>query len=489
MKPFSFRLIISLTLIAVVGTISYFAIYFYNSSLSKKMLKDTEEEVKSVLSILQNHYIHTISQNGGKVLYPLLDDLKGNKRLKNSFIVDTSGRIIYPTNYNSLKTDTIDLINSSEHLDDISFKSFTSEPDPFLRAYIRLPNSEKCFECHNASNKYLGTIVFDISLAKTIENRIFTRKFSIIYSVIILVFVLSMVFTMHYRFVRTSLSKFYKSIGLINQGNLSERVDIPNSRELGELAKSFNAMVETFQKTQWELQHYHQLELQNTHKLATIGEMAARLAHEIRNPLTGIANAIEIIINEMPENRNKPILEEIRRQAYRINIAISNILRYSRTSDLKIESRNINEIITALVFFIKNQTLNKKIEFKQDLQANIPPFKFDHEQIENVLLNLGLNSIQAIEDKGTITFKSVYNANESKVLITVEDDGRGIPEHIIKEVFNPFYTTRAEGTGLGLAIAKEFIEKHKGNIWLESQESKGTKFYISLPFNTSEGIA
>ncbi len=196
---------------------------------------------------------------------------------------------------------------------------------------------------------------------------------------------------MHYRFVRGSLSKFQNSIKTINHGNLSERVPISKSKELGDLAKCFNTMLDNFQETRNQLNSYHENELQDAQKLATIGEMSARLAHEIRNPITGIANAIEIIIEDTEDEQNKPILQEIKRQANRINEAISKMLKYSKSEKLSLEKLNINENIKSMVFFLKNQSSTNNITFILELQRNIPNIYYDKEMVDNVFLNLSLN--------------------------------------------------------------------------------------------------
>jgi signal transduction histidine kinase len=287
---------------------------------------------------------------------------------------------------------------------------------------------------------------------------------------------------MHYRFVKTSLSKFKNSILKINHGNLGERVSISNSKELGELAVCFNLMIDNFQKTTEQLNDYHEKELQDAQKLATIGEMSARLAHEIRNPITGIANAIEIIVENMDNDQHKPILEEIRRQARRVNEAISKLLKYSGNEELKMETHDINESVKSIVFFLKNQSGTGRITFAMELQAKIPMFRFDKEKIENAVMNLGLNAIQAIEDRGIVTFSTSYNSNENTVEISVEDNGAGIPKNKINEIFKPFYTTKTEGTGLGLVIIKDTIEKHNGKVVVESEEGIGTKIRVVIPF-------
>ncbi|MCF6169582.1 MAG: ATP-binding protein [Bacteroidales bacterium] len=462
---------------------SFFALYIFNSYMAGEMYKHAEKDIHTGISLMQGQIIHTVSQFGGKALHPLLDNFKRDSHFQNIYVFNSNDSLVYQSDTTSAHFGEPAFIKTADLNEDVSIESFTSRSDPNLRAYIRFQNAPSCQQCHNSSKKYLGMLVFDIPLGDTTENISTMRNFSILYSVLIVFIILVSAFLVHYRFVKKSLYKFHRSIDIINQGNLDERLSIPDSKELGKLGKSFNDMVDTFQKTQKELQIYNQKELENKYKMATIGEMTARLAHEIRNPITGIANAAEILVEHVPEDENKPVLEEIRRQAERVNNAISNMLRFSKSTNITLEKNDINEIIRNLVFFVKNQTHHKKVEFKKELQENIPLFRFDQEKIENVLLNLVLNAIQSISEAGTVTFKTAFDTGKKQVIITVEDTGAGIPGPILKDIFNPFFTTRTEGTGLGLAIARENVEKHKGKIWAESEESKGTKFFITLPID------
>ncbi len=481
MRRYSFRLIISFTIFLVVSTMSFFALYIFNNYMSKELHKHAEEDIYSGLTVMHAHFIQTISLIGGKALHPLLDSFKDNKHFQSLYLFDSEDGLVYQSGDDTLTPARPEFKKMSDLQEDISIQPIEGEDEPGLLAYIRFRNSPTCYQCHDPSKKYLGMLVFDIALGRTSQHITLMRNFSIGYSAMIVFLVLFSAFIVHFRLVKKSLSSFHNTINSINKGNLDERFFIPKSRELAELGKSFNEMVGTFQKTQQQLQVYHQKELENKQRMATIGEMAARLAHEIRNPLTGIANAAEILVRQVPEDEFKPILEEIRRQAERVNNAISNMLRFSRPSSINPHSSDINDLIRTLVFFIKNQTKSKKIEFRQELQEDIPSFSFDREKIENVLHNLGLNAIQAIPKNGTITFKTAYDPEKKTVTITVEDTGTGMPEHVKENIFNPFYTTRTEGTGLGLAISREIIEKHKGKIWVESEESKGTRFFITLP--------
>jgi signal transduction histidine kinase len=291
------------------------------------------------------------------------------------------------------------------------------------------------------------------------------------------------VLILHFRIIKKSLSEFKSTINKINSGDLDCRVDIPQSKELGELGHSFNTMIDHFQQAQKELQKYHLEEIRNKQKLASIGEMSARLAHEIRNPITGIANAIEIILGETKESQNMPVLEEIQRQANRVNKAISNLLKFSRTKELNVQEASINDIIKSIVFFLKSQGNGKIITYKVELDEDIPSFKFDPEQIENVFLNLGINATQTIDKEGTITIRSSYDPYQKQVTISFSDTGKGIPENKISEIFNPFFTLRTEGTGLGLAIVKEIIDMHNGSILVYNNPDHGATFQITLPVN------
>jgi two-component system sensor histidine kinase AtoS len=229
------------------------------------------------------------------------------------------------------------------------------------------------------------------------------------------------------------------------------------------------------------LQEFHNKELKSNYKLATLGEMSAKLAHEIRNPVTGISNAIEIIVKGTKDSENIPILEEIQRQAKRVNNAISHLLKYSRKKDLNLEKNSINELIMSVLVFLNSQVKEKTIIFNHKFQDNIPLFSFDHAQMEDVLLNLGMNAIQAIPLKGSISFETSFDSVQNKVFISITDTGIGIPEENLSRIFHPFYTTRNEGTGLGLAIVNDIIEKHSGQVYAENNKTGGCTFHISLP--------
>jgi signal transduction histidine kinase len=480
---FSFKSRILVAFIIAVSIISSFAFYMYSSYLSKRIYKKTEQNTLIILDLLNEAGRIASTKHNNNSFPNLIKKIQSNEHVKNAYFLDSEGIIKYNDKQNSSGDNTIFLKQIKKITNDVTIENFETNGNHYSRAFIKINNKHNCFSCHSSESKVLGYIVYEFSINQSKENLNFTRRFSIIFTVLMILILGGIVAFLHYRIVKKSLSNFQKTINVISKGDYSERVEIPYTKELGELGISFNKMIDKFQDTKNQLYMCHKKELEDKQKLATIGEMSARLAHEIRNPITGIANAIEIIVEETNNVHDKAILEEIKRQANRVNNAITNLLKYSKSPKLNIEKNNINNLIKSIIFFFESQALHKEIKFKSDLSEAIPDFYFDNEQIENCILNISLNSMQAIKKKGFIKYSTEILKKEQLVNITIIDDGIGIPEENLKDIFKPFFTTKTEGTGLGLAITKDIIEKHGGKIEINSIEKKSTTINIYLPLN------
>jgi signal transduction histidine kinase len=480
MKAISFRVRIIGTIVFLVIISALISTTFFSTLLKDKLLAHTEESV-SQINILRDQYYSTISQHDGSIIRSMLKESEKDENVLHTYLINPESKVVFPQNSSALVNDTAYIKDLYSQDKNVSIKSYTNGPIPYYRVFMKMRNRRSCTRCHNPDQKNLGIIVMDVSNKETHGIVSFTRTFGLYYTLFILFCIFTLVAYLHYKFIRKSLGQFRTKITLINQGNLDVRLDIPEVRELGSLGKDFNEMINTFEKTQIELQLYHQKELQHSEKLATIGEMSARIAHEIRNPITGISRAIDVIISEMQDSENKPILEEIQRQANRVNQAIANLLKFSRSKDISLQPGNINEVIRSLVFFLSNQKHDKTIKFESDLSETVPMFSFDHELIENVIMNLTLNAIQAIPENVLIKYTSRHDVSQNKVIVSICDNGSGISNETGTEIFKPFYTTRTKGTGLGLAISKDIIEKHNGEIWYENNAVAGCTFFISLP--------
>lgn len=484
MKVQSFRSIVTITLIIVISTISFIAFRMYSHSLEKKIYAESERNLNStlaVLNLLKGQIYYSIDEHNGKIIETLMDKMHDASMLYNTWLFDAQGNLNHSLHKDSISASFFCDRSITSVNDGICVRSFQEEDPPFLRACFQMENTPACYECHAPEEQTLGYLVIDLAMDQTDSKIEYIGRSSLIFTIAMVLIIILTILFMHYKFVRTSLREFNLTMDAVNRGNLKERIAIPETKELGKLGRNFNEMLDTLYKAQKELEDFHKKELRSNYKLATIGEMSARLAHEIRNPVTGIANAMEVLVKESDDPETLPILEEIQRQANRVNNTVSSLLKYSQKIDLNLIVNNINEVMEQLVFFLKSHVNGKDIRFSLELQKGVPPFRFDHEQMENALLNLGLNSIREIHREGLISFSTVYKQEDNTVQIRVSDNGPGIPEEILPQIFHPFFTTHHEGTGLGLAIVKDIVEKHRGEIWAENNQDSGCTFTISLP--------
>jgi signal transduction histidine kinase len=223
-------------------------------------------------------------------------------------------------------------------------------------------------------------------------------------------------------------------------------------------------------------------QLQDKERLATIGQIAGMVGHDIRNPLQAITNEIfivkETIANATAEKNKKEKLESlglIEEQTDYISKIVSDLQDYSRPLKPEITEVDLSDLITSVLLTIN---IPDKIDLKIDVKG-FPKIKTDPTLIRRVLTNLTNNALQAMPDGGKVEIAAFEKENQ--VIITVADTGKGIPEEIKPKLFTPLFTTKSKGQGLGLAVAKRLIEALGGTITFESQEGKGTKFILSLP--------
>jgi signal transduction histidine kinase len=222
-------------------------------------------------------------------------------------------------------------------------------------------------------------------------------------------------------------------------------------------------------------------QLEQTKYFAVIGELTTSIAHEIRNPLNAISNAISILDNVLPvEDDHAQILNIVKEESNRLNKIISKYIRYGKFPDLSMSRNNILKTIEdTVVLFKLDKKISDRIKFTTKFESNIPDLLYDKESIKQVFWNLLINSVSAIKGKGTINIS--VKTNKSFVNIDIKDNGIGIPENKINKIFEQFYTIKSQGTGIGLAIVRRIIDMHDWNIQVKSMFGSWTKFLIQAP--------
>src|SRR5208337_4408385 len=231
----------------------------------------------------------------------------------------------------------------------------------------------------------------------------------------------------------------------------------------------------------------HDAEMLHAEHLATMGELAAGVAHEIRNPLAGIAGAIEIITKDFPKDHpDREVMEDLRQEVRRIEKVLNDMLAYAKPKPPQFGRADLKDTFARTLHLARQQTGSKNVEFSIQVPPDLPAFRMDSEQLHQVLLNLVLNGVQAIEREGKITVAAKVDAPDGPgqadlVEISVSDTGVGVPPESLERIFRPFYTTKRGGTGLGLSLCRRIIRQHGGALSVESKLGKGSRFIIRLP--------
>lgn len=243
------------------------------------------------------------------------------------------------------------------------------------------------------------------------------------------------------------------------------------------------------------LRRLHQLQLAQAEHLATLGEIAAGLAHEIKNPLAGISAALEVLAADFsPGDPNREIMEEVQQQVVRIKATIDELLNYARPRPLQLIRQDLNHTVEHVIHFAQQQAASRQVQLVF-VPGAVPPVVHDVDQIQRTVLNLLLNAVQAVGSGGKIevvTDTATYSAGsagapnnasgEAFARVVVRDNGPGIPEDDLEKIFRPFYTTKGHsGTGLGLSICRRIAELHHGTIHAESRVGDGSTFILALP--------
>ncbi|MFW6157563.1 MAG: two-component system sensor histidine kinase NtrB [Balneolaceae bacterium] len=226
---------------------------------------------------------------------------------------------------------------------------------------------------------------------------------------------------------------------------------------------------------------------QRSERLATVGHMAAGVAHEVGNPLTAISSMVQVLQRKSNDDFTQQQLKKIREHIQRISKIVRDLVDFSRPAGVEKSSANLNEIIRSAVGLMQHDARCRDVDFNLRLASNIPRIECIPDQIHQVIVNLLLNAVDAMQDTEIPKVEIRTLRNSRHAVIEVEDEGAGMSEEVKKRIFEPFYTTKevGKGTGLGLSVSHGIISKLGGNIEVESVRGKGTRFVIKIPLKNS----
>jgi two-component system NtrC family sensor kinase len=287
----------------------------------------------------------------------------------------------------------------------------------------------------------------------------------------------------------------------IAKGDLDHRVDIDRRDEIGQLAGSFNRMTEDLKRaneglTQWgrvlekrveerarELQTMQAVMIQSE-KLASLGKMAAGVAHEINNPLTSILIQAHLLLETCePGNPSRENLTLIADETSRCAEIVKGLLEFARMTPAQPTKADVNDIIERSIQLLEKQASVRNIKIVKALDLSLPSIDLDKNKMQQVFSNLIINACDAMAGGGTLTITSRLGLDRRQIEILFADTGMGIPEENIHKLFDPFFTTKSAGTGLGLAVSYGIVQQRGGKIGVRSEVGQGSVFIVILPLD------
>lgn len=361
-------------------------------------------------------------------------------------------------------------------------------PDPSLLALIKIMMQGKTgwenytFEGKGKVAAFAPIPMMKWSLAVTIPMEEFGREAQAIKTKVVQTVALTLLIALigvsllSYNLSRP-VRRLVAATNRLASGDLDQEIPVKSRDELGDLTRSFNRMVRNLSRIQSELVR--------SEKLISLGRLSAGVAHEIRNPLNAMKGAM---VHLQQRWADEPLIQQyttlVSEEIDRLNRVVTEILYFSKQSLPRLEKADLNDVIVGTQGILADEAAQGSVRFVNTLDPALPLVFLDEHQIQQVLLNLIINAMDAMPGGGEIRFTTVLaEGNSSQTRLIVEDSGDGISEESLPNVFDPFYTTKEDGTGLGLPLSMGIVEGHGGALDIESRVGQGTKVTITLPLN------
>jgi two-component system NtrC family sensor kinase len=396
------------------------------------------------------------------------------------------------------------------------FRAATGER--ILGMIVPIENEPTCAEAgchvHPASQRILGVLDVQMSLGKVDRSVALLDERLAISAVVVVVGLIALCTLLLLRFVYRPVQKLILGTERLGAGDLAHRIPVTSRDELGELAASFNRMAGELAEARGQLEAWArtleqrveeksrqlekvQADIIEVEKMASLGKLAAIVAHEINNPLAGIRTYAHLlgkreqraaageVRREGDEAERPQILTSIESEATRCGEIVKQLLQFARPSHPKVELCNLNELITDSVRLVQHQLDIQGLEKRLELAANLPLVVCDPQQLRQALVAVLINACEAMGTEGTLSV-GTKPSGDGGAVIEIRDTGVGMDEETRKHVFEPFFTTKEKGSGIGLAVVYSILRAHGGRVELDSKPGVGTTVRLQLPAKPPE---
>lgn len=363
--------------------------------------------------------------------------------------------------------------------------------------YQKTPVFGYTFPLKDKKGKNIGGVSI-LQHTSFMEEDIRKAKWSIFFTILAVIGgTVGLVVFMMRKWVHQPISQLLDGIGRLSKGHFDTQIILKGKDELSDLARSFNQMAGELKKAQERVIQEAEIKLElerslrQSEKLATIGQLASGLAHEIGTPLNIIGGRAELI-KRRPEDKEgtQKNLDIIFQQTERITKIIQQLLGFVRKKKPEQKNLSIVPLLEATLDFLDHEIQKQKVKVMREINNDLPSVIGDPDQLQQVFLNLILNAIQSMPEGGMLCLSALSKRTSKEpleegqrqyVVVSVTDTGIGMEKEVVQNVFNPFFTTKDTGTGLGLMVSHGIVQDHEGWIEVESERGKGSVFRVYLP--------
>ncbi|HEX7629519.1 MAG TPA: ATP-binding protein [Candidatus Methylomirabilis sp.] len=485
-------------IILLVGVVIGLTAWWNLSLHTGHMLQATEDKVRALAEAIDGGIQVAMREGHTTEVQRILEGVARDPDIEQIVIFDNGGRIRQASRWD-LVGRVMDRDRLSRYLAQPDFTvTGRYEDGELIQSVVKkIRNRTECRVCHGTATESLGTIQLDMSFGRT-QEQIADMKRAALWTMLLTGLALAggggvlMI-----RLVDRPVARLADAMARVETGDLTAQAVCGGRDELGGLAQSFNAMVDRLRAARDEIEAYHQQRLARAERLASLGELAASVAHEIKNPLAGIAGAVRILAEDMPaSDPRKEIMGEILAQIRRLDGTVRDLLTFARPAQAEIAPCFLHQVLDRVLLVLAEDPSAANVRVVREYHSDLPPVSADGKLLEQVFFNLLLKAVQAMGGQGTITLRTALGEPGTTridgaplgphVEIRVMDTGPGIPAHLLREIFTPFFTTKPRGIGLGLAITRRIVEEHGGRISGGNLPGQGAMFRICLPLEGSD---
>ncbi|MBI4462940.1 MAG: HAMP domain-containing protein [Acidobacteria bacterium] len=524
-------LAVKLAALLVVSTAALFTLFgYWNLRHQRQQAEELVlQSADRISDLIQRSTRYQMLRNDREALYQVISTIGREPGIRRIRIFNEEGRISFSTDPSEVNT-LVDKRAEACYACHVQAAPLTKLARPDRARIFTDPRGERVLglirpienepacanaacHAHPAERRILGVIDTDLSLAavdqQLAENQAQARRFTVL--AVVLMSLGSVLFV--WWVVHRPVKELIRGTHEMAQGNLDHRLPVRSRDELGELAASFNKMAADLSTAYQEITDWaHTLEqrverktaeLQRAHtqlvaseKMAALGKLAATVAHEVNNPLSGILTYARLSLKNLSGDELKPVeraemvehLRIIERESRRCGEIMRNLLTFARQAPPQRAPSDLNTLLQRALTLVQHQLELQGIELETRLGEALPPLACDAGQMQQVILALLVNAAEAMPRGGRLEVSTEIAGSDS-LRIRVRDTGVGIPADLLPHVFEPFFTTKEnqQRAGLGLAVARSIVEQHGGTIAVSSTPGEGTEFVVSLPLVPPEG--